>query len=389
MVKMQAAVEEGAIDSSINSPLCQKFSLKSKNNYRNSKKAFSVAEATIALLIGSVALGMAAPMITKQIKYNNMSEVQTRVLNQRIEKAMQGVWNVTTDGASVYRSSGDVGVGVSSTDAKLHVKGSGLDILKLQNSSGKDVLSVGNDNVLRIGNTEITNKGFRLKDDTDNKVVAFDDDGDFVLSPRQPYGSFTIKNVNDDTSYIQYTGHKVYQNNAFSVSANGAMRINYVETNKKDVDNTGSTGPIGIYVDGKQRFWIDEGGTASFSYALDDARRNKNYAFQIRIGNQNNGNNAKWANKFAVLSDGDVQVYQDLKVSGTVNATKIASVELDERFAKLNNELNETKELVAVLREQNELLNEKVALLETTLAQTQFQNQETMISSIEKPRLLK
>ena len=93
MVKMQAAVEEGAIGSSINSPLCQKISLKSKNNYRNSKKAFSVAEATIALLIGSVALGMAAPMITKQIKYNNMSEVQTRVLNQRIEKAMQGVWN--------------------------------------------------------------------------------------------------------------------------------------------------------------------------------------------------------------------------------------------------------------------------------------------------------
>ena len=68
MSKMQAAVGEGAIGSSINSPLCQKFSLKSKNNHRNKRKAFSVAEAMIALLIGSVALGMAAPMITKQIK---------------------------------------------------------------------------------------------------------------------------------------------------------------------------------------------------------------------------------------------------------------------------------------------------------------------------------
>ena len=32
------------------------------------KKGFSVAEATIALLIGSVAFGMVAPMITKQVK---------------------------------------------------------------------------------------------------------------------------------------------------------------------------------------------------------------------------------------------------------------------------------------------------------------------------------
>ena len=34
----------------------------------NKKTAFSVAEAMMALLIGSVALGAAAPMITKQIK---------------------------------------------------------------------------------------------------------------------------------------------------------------------------------------------------------------------------------------------------------------------------------------------------------------------------------
>ena len=49
-------------------------------------KGFSVAEATIALLIGSIVLGMAAPMITKQIKYNNMSDVQTQVLSSRIER---------------------------------------------------------------------------------------------------------------------------------------------------------------------------------------------------------------------------------------------------------------------------------------------------------------
>lgn len=47
------------------------------------RKAFSVAEAMIALLIGSLALGMAAPMITKQIKQNNMADVQYRLINNK------------------------------------------------------------------------------------------------------------------------------------------------------------------------------------------------------------------------------------------------------------------------------------------------------------------
>ena len=73
-----------AIGSSINSPLCQKFSFKFKNNHKNKRKAFSVAEATIALLIGSVALSMAAPMITKQIKQQNYQDVQFRRVSQQL-----------------------------------------------------------------------------------------------------------------------------------------------------------------------------------------------------------------------------------------------------------------------------------------------------------------
>ena len=52
--------------------------------HKNNKRAFSVAEAMMALLIGSVALGMAAPMITKQVKSTNMREVQIEVLQQTI-----------------------------------------------------------------------------------------------------------------------------------------------------------------------------------------------------------------------------------------------------------------------------------------------------------------
>ena len=95
MVKMQAAVGGGAIGSSINSPLCQKFSLKLKNNHKNNhkndKKAFSVAEAMIALLIGSVALGMAAPMITKQIKAQNMTDAQFRLINRENDRLQESV----------------------------------------------------------------------------------------------------------------------------------------------------------------------------------------------------------------------------------------------------------------------------------------------------------
>lgn len=47
--------------------------------------AFSVAEAMIALLIGSVALGMAAPMITKQIKQNTLTDAQFQMLNREIQ----------------------------------------------------------------------------------------------------------------------------------------------------------------------------------------------------------------------------------------------------------------------------------------------------------------
>jgi len=48
---------------------------------------FSVAEAMIALLIGSLILGASAPMISKQIKHNYLSDVQYDVLVKKFENA--------------------------------------------------------------------------------------------------------------------------------------------------------------------------------------------------------------------------------------------------------------------------------------------------------------
>ena len=62
----------GAIASTIKSLsskiLTTKTSSFHKNAHTNKRKAFSVAEAFIVLPVGSIALGVSAPMITKQIK---------------------------------------------------------------------------------------------------------------------------------------------------------------------------------------------------------------------------------------------------------------------------------------------------------------------------------
>jgi len=64
-------------------------------------KAFSIAEAMIALLIGSLILGYSAPLITNQIKHNNMSDVQAQVLNRKIEE-LRATQSSIPSGAVMY-----------------------------------------------------------------------------------------------------------------------------------------------------------------------------------------------------------------------------------------------------------------------------------------------
>ena len=49
-------------------------------------KAFSIAEAMIVLLIGSLILGFSAPLITKQLKNTNLSSIQLGLLNGKINR---------------------------------------------------------------------------------------------------------------------------------------------------------------------------------------------------------------------------------------------------------------------------------------------------------------
>lgn len=79
----------GAIDSRLNSPKVQKkcsvsfFTLQNSFTIK-SLKAFSVAEAMIALLIGTIALGMSAPMITKTMKNSDFSSLQVSLLGKKV-----------------------------------------------------------------------------------------------------------------------------------------------------------------------------------------------------------------------------------------------------------------------------------------------------------------
>jgi len=90
----------GAISSSLNSLSGQKISVQNEEFNQtpqslfklNLVKAFSLAEAMIVILIGTIALGMAAPMITKQLKNETLTNTQMQILQRQIDvlKANQG-----------------------------------------------------------------------------------------------------------------------------------------------------------------------------------------------------------------------------------------------------------------------------------------------------------
>ena len=54
-------------------------------------KGFSVAEALIALLIGSLILGASAPMISKQIKHNSFSDAQMSIVLRQVDALRQEI----------------------------------------------------------------------------------------------------------------------------------------------------------------------------------------------------------------------------------------------------------------------------------------------------------
>jgi len=74
----------------------------------NPTRAFSVAEAMIALLIGTIVLGFSAPMISRQLKHNNYSDAQAQIINRRIEKLIESNNALKQEIETLKKSSGGV-----------------------------------------------------------------------------------------------------------------------------------------------------------------------------------------------------------------------------------------------------------------------------------------
>ena len=90
MTERRNTLGRGAIASRLNSPIMQKVGDKLFFTLQNSLitktiKAFSIAEAMIALLIGTIILGFSAPMISKQVKNNNLTNTQMQILQRQID----------------------------------------------------------------------------------------------------------------------------------------------------------------------------------------------------------------------------------------------------------------------------------------------------------------
>ena len=95
MAESRNILEGGAI-------ACRLISPKPQCSFFNfNRKAFSIAEATIALLIGGLILGIAAPMISKQIKNNTLTDTQLQVLQKQINDLKRNQ-NGVEDGAVMF-----------------------------------------------------------------------------------------------------------------------------------------------------------------------------------------------------------------------------------------------------------------------------------------------
>ena len=69
------------------------------------KRAFSIAEAMIALLIGTIVLGFSAPLISRQIKQSNLNDIQVQILLRRIERLEQQTNNSLPEGSIIFLDS--------------------------------------------------------------------------------------------------------------------------------------------------------------------------------------------------------------------------------------------------------------------------------------------
>ena len=391
------------------------------------RRAFSIAEAMIVFTIVSVAIASVAPMISKQMLHNDMSDVQASVLNRRMDDIkdtfddlQQSKWSLSSNRASITRPSGSVGIGVAQNvnpDAKLDINSSnpsqvGFNLSVPESMSAyifkikKGLLSVFS--ITSSGRVEVKNGlniGFPY-DSSVNFLSTYSDEnnsdgtsiprhvmyrnGRFLIQPSKAstWDGITVKNCNNDSSVAEEyksSGVKIYKNDGVQLLSIGGIRMNYDDTLSPT-----SGGPFIMYVRGKRRFEINEAGRVVhfFAKGAPEVGASKT-VFQIVACGNECGDGASTSTYFLVESDGTVSIPKTLKVAGKSVTASLDS--LESKYAKLDDELAQSKQMIAdsqkiieALKAQNDLLSEKIAALENDSKQQMIKEVKKIASKNER-----
>ena len=190
------------------------------------KKAFSIAEAMITLTITAVLAAAAAPLVSKQLKNNTLSDIAFSALTQKynshdksiddleenFKKLEKTKWSLTSGESGVTRSTGRVGIGLSETQspsAKLHVvsentKDNAYALLvsnTVQGEDGKSVtkwpFTVANDGIVSVRSLNADeHTKFRVIDDKGTIRVSVDNNGVLKVDPNSTWTAFQVNNIN-------------------------------------------------------------------------------------------------------------------------------------------------------------------------------------------------
>lgn len=128
-----------------------------KSNFKN-VYAFSVAEALVALLIGSLILGASAPMISKQLKHNNFTDVQASIINKKVEVVEKERTKNTND---ISKMKGDIG------DINDALDDYGIEVKK----SIKNIESLAESLDSKVSTTELASEIKKLKKELESKFI--------------------------------------------------------------------------------------------------------------------------------------------------------------------------------------------------------------------------
>ena len=365
------------------------------------KKAFSIAEAMIVFTIVSVALASVAPMISKQVKYNEMADVQAKVLNQRIEDVKKSAWKLTPDKKSITRPDDNVGIGVSAEtnpSAKLEINNTNSTLfgflLNVPESQASDIFSIRKGSASKLWMEKNGALGFgETKNGLNSNNAMINVSADGIIEIMPPYnatyesqngGSPAIRvyypkdSTDEYDNYVNIKGEWVYptndgKTNTFLLTSWGSMYINSIAPSRRAfVIRNGAQERF--FVTNTGRAWINSKDSSGEAIQVVDDTKHRFVVRNTGLPIINLKKGAQWG--LIVRDDDGNNLFVVNENGSTYVKGEISNPDLDTKFAKVNEELAVSKEMIAKsqetiteLKAENVELKEKLASFESQLAE--------------------